>query len=103
MLVPRSLSHTVVVERHSANLAPSPPLSPTSSSGSYAESLEDEDGACAEESQLTTVPPPHALVYPQRVHRAPRRLSRRERARLRYGGMLFDVLEPVRPDALCSL
>ncbi|GAA5921072.1 hypothetical protein JCM3775_004079 [Rhodotorula graminis] len=90
MFAPRFPSHKVAVQPYS--LPPTPPLS-------YAESLDDDfpvfeasipSSLTSSRASHFTVPPPGALVYEQRVHRPPKKLTRRERARLRYGGLLFD-------------
>lgn len=95
-------------------LPPTPPLSPVTSEGSYAESLDEHcppppcptaaavqparsSSSSSSQPALLTVPPPGALVFDQRVHRyPPKPFTRRERARLWYGGLLFETLESVR-------
>ncbi|TNY21310.1 hypothetical protein DMC30DRAFT_205711 [Rhodotorula diobovata] len=111
-------------------LPPTPPLSPVTSEGSYAESLDEHcppppcptaaavqptrsSSSNSSQPSFLTVPPPGALVFDQRVHRyPPKPFTRRERARLWYGGLLFETLEswesllvlrPMLPHSLTAL
>ncbi|BGP50996.1 hypothetical protein JCM10450v2_006922 [Rhodotorula kratochvilovae] len=70
------------------SLPPSPPATPTLPVAPLPR-LEAFDSAAH-----CTQPPPGALVFPQHLHRPPRKLGRAERAKVWYDGLLFETLEP---------